>query len=87
MQRQRVTKRKPTGDGPPSPRNENAVAGVGARNGAKVDGLGKRADARNRAARPPLASALFAVLDRDGFVCGVFAGRTAARTFLQGGCA
>lgn len=34
-------------------------------------------------AAPPL----IAVIDREGRVTGVFAGRTAARTFLQGGWA
>ena len=64
-------------------KKENAVAGVGARNGAKKIGPRKKTKATDRAGRPALASALVAVLDREGMVLGVLAGRTAARSFLM----
>lgn len=67
--------------------NENAVAGVTTRNGAKKIGSGKRTAMRDRANRPTLASALTAVLDRQGMVVCVLAGRAEARAFLRGGCA
>ena len=86
MQYQRVTRGKPTVSGPPCPaKTENAVAGVKARNGADRKAPSKKPGAQNTAARPTLTSALVAVLDRNGMVCGVFAGRGAARSFLQGG--
>ena len=88
MQYQRVTKRNPTksvakGQGG----KQNAAAGVGARNGANGIGPGKRTKGKNTAQGTPLTSALVAVLDREGMVCGVFGSRTAARSFLQGGWA
>ncbi|WP_139221047.1 hypothetical protein [Methylobacterium brachiatum] len=76
-------------DRPPNPTsvhtNENAVAGVKARNGAEKIGSRKKTERRDRAVRPVLASALTAVLDSQGMVVSVLAGRTAARAFLRGG--
>lgn len=63
--------------------NGNAVAGVKARNGAKKIGSRKETERRDRAVRPVLASALTAVLDSQGMVVGVLAGRNAARAFLR----
>ncbi|ACB27121.1 hypothetical protein [Methylobacterium radiotolerans] len=63
--------------------NENAVAGVKARNGAKKTGSNQRTGQRDTAVRPVLASALTAVLDSQGMVVGVLAGRAAARAFLR----
>ncbi len=88
MKFQRVSERNPTGNGPPEqPGNRNAVAGVKARNGAKKTGSNKRTDGRDRADRPALASALVAILDSHGCVCGVFPGRSAARSYLRRGAA
>lgn len=72
---------------PKQPKKGNAVAGVGARNGADRKGSAKRTGRKNTVQRAPLTSALVAVLDREGMVCGVFCSRTAARSFLQGGWA
>ncbi|MGN7126339.1 hypothetical protein [Methylorubrum thiocyanatum] len=69
------------------PKTPNAAAGVGARNGAEIDGRLETTSVKNTAKRAPLASHLVALIDRDGRVTGVFAGRTAARSFLQGGWA
>jgi len=86
MKAQRVSGRSPTRKPPrTNTANENAVAGVKARNGAKQIGSGEETDRRDRANRPILASALTAVLNREGLVICVLAGRTAARAFLRGG--
>ncbi|WP_455975526.1 hypothetical protein [Methylorubrum populi] len=69
------------------PGNRNAAAGVGARNGAEIGGRLETTRVKNTAKRSPLASHLVALIDREGRVTGVFAGRTAARSFLQGGWA
>lgn len=66
-------------------KNRNAVAGVKARNGAEKSGSNQRTDLRDRADRPILASALTAVLDHQGMVICVLAGRAQARAFLRGG--
>ena len=87
MKAQRVSVRNPTEKIPQTnTSNGNAVAGVGARNGAGKVGSDKRTDVKDRAERPNLASALTAVLDREGMVIGVLAGRSAARAFLREGC-
>ena len=64
---------------------KNAVAGVKARNGADLSGSGKGTKHRNKANRANLASALTAVLDGQGMVVCVLAGRVEARAFLRGG--
>jgi len=69
------------------PKTTNAAAGVGARNGAEIDGRLETTSVRHTAKRAPLATHLVALIDREGRVTGVFAGRTAARSFLQGGWA
>ncbi len=69
------------------PKTTNAASGVGARNGAEIGGHLETTSVRNTAKRAPLASHLVALIDREGRVTGVFAGRTAARSFLQGGWA
>ncbi|ACK82827.1 conserved hypothetical protein [Methylorubrum extorquens CM4] len=66
---------------------KNAAAGVGARNGANQKDSGKRTGRKDTAQRAPLTSALGAVLDREGRVCGMFGSRTAARSFPQEGAA
>ena len=65
----------------------NAAAGVGARNGANRKGSGKGTGGKNTAQAAPLTSAVVAVLNREGMVCGVFGSPAAARSFLQGGWA
>ena len=65
------------------PENENAVAGVKARNGAILNGSDQRTSQRDRACSPPLASVLVAILDRDGSVCGIVSSHSAARAFLR----
>lgn len=87
MMFQRVSDRNPTAGPPRGSKNGNAVAGVTARNGAKKIGSGKRTAQRNTANRPILASEMTAVLDREGMVLCVLAGRAEARSFLRGGCA
>ncbi|MGE7152321.1 hypothetical protein ACQKJ1_01090 [Methylorubrum rhodesianum] len=69
------------------PGNRNAAAGVGARNGANQKGSGKGTGKKNTAQAAPLTSAVVAVLNREGMVCGVFGSPAAARSFLQGGWA
>ncbi len=66
-------------------KKSNAAAGVGARNGVKIGGPDQRTEVRDRAERPSLASALTAVMDPQGFVIAVVAGRVAARAFLREG--
>ena len=73
--------------GIPIPENGNAVAGVGAHDGAGQKVSRERAGGEDRATRAVLTSALVAVLDREGMVLAVVAGRCAARAFLQGGVA
>ena len=63
----------------------NAVAGVKARNGAKQKNSGKSFSAKNTVQRPPLASRLVALIDRDGTVTGLFRRPDEVRAFLQGG--
>jgi len=63
--------------------HENAVAGVGSRNGAKKIGLRAKTELRNRAERPLLASALTAVLDREGRMLAIVVGPLAVRRFLR----
>ncbi|WP_345822426.1 hypothetical protein ABC766_13005 [Methylobacterium fujisawaense] len=63
----------------------NAVAGVKARNGVEKIGSRKETVRNDRTVCPALTSALIAVLDSQGLVVGVLAGRTAARAFLRGG--
>lgn len=88
MKHQRVSRRTPTEICPlRGARNENAVAGVGARNGAEHIGSRKGTEAKNRAGRPALTSALVALLGDRGVVVEALPAHGAARTFLQGGCA
>ncbi|KQT16177.1 hypothetical protein ASG40_18230 [Methylobacterium sp. Leaf399] len=56
-----------------------------ARNGAEQKVLGKNLSASSTALRPPLASRLVALIDRDGTVAGLFRQPADARAFLQGG--
>lgn len=65
--------------------NRNAVAGVGSRNGVEKIGSRAKTSFRNRAGRPGLASAVIAVLDREGMVLSVVASQAAARSFLLRG--
>lgn len=65
----------------------NAAAGVGSRNGAGKVISGGKIKREDRAQPRALASHLVALIDRDGSVTGIFAGRLAARAHLQGGWA
>ena len=87
MEYQRVSERNPTKK-PSAGRveNENAVAGVKARNGANRKGSGKRTGHQNRAGGASLTTRLVALIDREGMVCGVFRQPAEVRAFLQGGC-
>lgn len=66
-------------------KKNNAVAGVGARNGAEQKALGRSFKAENTATRPALASCLVALIGRDGTVTAVFSRPDEVRAFLQGG--
>jgi hypothetical protein len=66
---------------------ENALARFAACNGVYKVGPVQRAAVRDWINRPALASTLTAVIDRDGVVLAVIAGRSEARAFLRGGCA
>ena len=86
MKYQRVTNGSPTEiAGRSTAQKGNAVAGVKARNGAASEATGRTAKRKDKASGSALASALVVIVDRGGFVHGVFAGRTATRAFLQGG--
>ena len=86
MQYQRLRTGSPTDIRPAkAPKTKNA-APAGPRNGAKKMGSGKRTSAENTVRRPPLASRLVALIDRDGTVTGLFRRPDEVRVFLQGGC-
>jgi len=86
MQYQRVSKRNPTGKALPGTfPNRNAVAGVKARNGVEKKGSDQRTGAQITGPRPPLASRLVALIDRDGTVTALFRRPDEVRAFLQGG--
>ena len=51
------------------------------------DGVFRQIDHSELAHRPPTANALIAVLDNQGLVVSVLAGRSAARAFLREGLA
>jgi hypothetical protein len=85
MQYQRVRTGSPTDIGPAiAPKTKNA-APAGPRNGVKKMGSGKRTSAKNTAQRPPLASRLVALIDRDGTVTGLFRRPDEVPAYLQGG--
>ena len=67
--------------------NENAVAGVGSRNGAKQRVTTKKPKGDCKAPSPALTSRLVALIDRDGTVTGLFHRPDDVRAFLQGGAA
>ena len=64
-------------------KTKNAVAGVGARNGVNKMVQGDQTEFRGRTERPPLASRLVALIDRDGTVTGLFRRPDDVRAFLQ----
>ena len=68
-----------------STKTKNAVAGVGARNGANKTVTTKETGVSCKAPSPALASRLVALIERDGTVAGLFRRPAEARAFLQGG--
>ncbi|WP_155935212.1 hypothetical protein [Methylobacterium sp. 10] len=88
MQYQRVRSGIPTDiERENGPETKNAVAGVGARNGAKQKVSGKDFGAEATVQRPALASCFVALIEQDGTVSGVFHCRNQVRAFLRGGYA
>ena len=87
MKYQRVSNGNPTKKASIGPvKNENAVAGVKARNGANRKGSGKSTRHLDRAGGASLTTRLVALIDREGMVCGVFRQPAEVRAFLQEGC-
>ncbi|CAA2144302.1 hypothetical protein MBLL_03425 [Methylobacterium bullatum] len=88
MRYQRVRSGNPTGNGAPSrTKTKNAVAGVGARNGAKQKVSTKKPRGNDTAPGVSLTSRMVAVIGRDGTVVGLFRRPAEVRAFLVGGCA
>ena len=86
MQNQRVRAGSPTDFGlTKASKTEKAVAGVKARDGVNKKPSGKNFGSKNTAQRPPLASRLVALIDRDGTVTALFSRPDEMRAFLQGG--